>query len=876
VHTNELSYEYFIRTWNINSGLPQNTVTSLLQTHEGYIWIGTPSGLARFDGVQFTTFGEWNTAALKSNHISALFEDNNGVLWIGTSGGGLCSYDKGEWKCYNTENGLSNNNVRAICKDWLGNLWVGTEYGLNRLDKDGVQIFTTDDGLHDNIVTALTIDSWGDLWAGTLRGGLAHFKAELIHVFDHHDGLLNNAVLSLYSDHLDKIWIGTLEGLYYLKKKQGVIQNIFGTAYTPVTAIVEDEHGFLWFGTMADGLKKMLVEGFTGYNEQDGFPDDYVRCVLKDSHGTLWIGTDGGGLVQMKKSGILNISKREGLPENNVTAVLQDDTGIFWIATRNSGIAKMINNQIVHIFNKKSGLSDNRIKSLYQDNEDLLWIGTETAGINIIENNNIYKLSSVHGLSCDTITAILQDGRSNMWLGSARGLCRIKYNKKYHSCEKVYLRNNYIRVLLESREGILYIGTKTGIYTLVDDSLSKVPCDRSFDTMALFEDSKGAVWIGTNGSGLKRWFNGRMTGYTTADGLYDNHIFSITEDQNATLWLSSYQGVFKIDRSVLLDTSNQIICTYYNESDGMASRQCSGGNQPAVFRTSAGRLYYPTVNGISIFDPQMIAVNAKNPVPVIEKVLVDNETLSVTDEISLSHSPDILEIGFTAFDYIAPRKLRFSYKLEGQDTRFHNIDPGENRFARYVNLNPGNYRFVITCMNNDGVSSRAISIKLKVPIPLYQKPLFHFIFASIFVMVIITLYRIRYHRKIRKQKEKYKTSTLDPEKTQELLPKLLNLMEKENVFLDPDLTLKDLAKNLSIHYNHLSRLINEHFGLSFNDFINKYRINAVKQKLISPNVKKKTILQIMYECGFYSKSVFNTAFKKFTGMTPKEYRNKNS
>jgi len=231
LHANDAQnvwYQYAIRTWGVKSGLPQNTINTLLQTDDGYIWIGTPSGLARFDGVNFKVFDTGNTLALKSNHISALFEDHKSRLWIGTYGGGLTCLNKGKWKTYSSENGLSNDNIRTIINDWSGNLWIGTEYGLNRLTEDRIQVFTTKDGLYDNIITALTIDSWGNLWIGTLQGGLVQFNEGVIHVYNHYDGLLNDAVISLTTGSIGNIWIGTLEGLYYLQPKEGMIKNIYG------------------------------------------------------------------------------------------------------------------------------------------------------------------------------------------------------------------------------------------------------------------------------------------------------------------------------------------------------------------------------------------------------------------------------------------------------------------------------------------------------------------------------------------------------------------------------------------------------------------------------------------------------------------------
>lgn len=873
--------EYLIRTWTTGSGLTHNTIEALVQTHDGYIWIGTPSGLSRFDGVQFKTFTRWNTPALKNDRILALYEDREGVLWIGTDGGGLCSYENGCWKNTTDKDGLSNNHVRAITGDWQGNLWVGTEYGLNRLSMDGFTIYTAKDGLYDNIVTALTTDDWGNLWIGTMRGGLAEFNERIIHVYDYGDGLLNMAVQDVSADHVGNIWMGTLEGLYTLKQGEGVIRPIPGTAYTPITSIVEDEQGSLWIGTMADGLKRMREGLMTGYSNEGGFPDDFVHDLFYDGDGNIWIGTDTGGLVQLKESRVENITRENGLPENAVCAVLQDHEGTFWIGTRNCGLCRLRDERIIKIIDKRSGLSSDRVRVLFEDRTDCLWVGTEGGGINRLKNGKITLLNSNHGLSSDHITAILQDSRGAFWIGTDEGLNRFGDGRIRVYDSRIGLTNEFIRSLLESREGLLYIGTRGGLYTHSDSSFIKLNPedeDSEFDVISLHEDSDGILWIGTNGGGLKRWFQGEMTSFTTEEGLTDNYIFSITEDDSGNLWMSSYRGVFRVNRRDLNDYSENripsVTPTCYDEADGMMSRQCSAGGRPSFWKTDTGRLYYPTSMGISVFDPESIRIKSDPPQVIIEDVLADH--ISVMGEEKISRSGKI-EVFFTAFDFLAPEKVRFMYKLEGYDADFVAVNPDEKRVAEYLNIDPGMYRFIVKAANNDGIwNEQGAAITFEVLSPVYKSP----IFTIILVFVILSMsgggMYIRHKRKIGKRLEKYKTSTLDPERADKIIPKLLHQMEEEKIFLNPDLTLGDLSQKLRIHYNHLSRIINERFGLSYNDFINNYRIDEAKRRLADPEDKKKTVSEIMYDCGFYSKSVFNTAFKKFTGMTPSEYRKKNS
>lgn len=874
--------EYLLKNWTAQSGLPHNSITALVQTQKGYIWIGTPTGLVRFDGVRFETFRRDNSP-LKNDQITTLYEDASNVLWIGTNGGGLFSYEKESWTSYSVEDGLSNSHIRTLTGDWHGNLWVGTDYGLNRLDSDGIQSYTTENGLYDNIITALTTDIWGNLWVGTLQGGLAMFNGEVIANFTYDNGLLNVSVQSLFADRLGNIWIGTLEGLFVLRDTKQTIRSLAGTSYTPITSLIEDKQGALWIGTMADGLKCMLPDTLIGLSSNDGLPDNFIRCLLFDSDENIWIGTDNGGLIQLKKSRVRNITRDNGLPENAVYAVLEDQEGSVWIGTRNSGLCKMRDTQIIDTIDRRSGLSSSKVRILLEDKKGLLWVGTEDGGVNILQNGQIRQLKSESGVLSNNVTALLQDKNGIIWIGTDKGLNKFSDGKMGICSNPAGLANYSVNALLESRRGVLYVGTSVGLFRLSENSMERqnlLEDDLGLEVLSLYEDGEDILWIGTNGNGLIRRSNTETTSLTTAEGLWDNYIFSFVEDEDLNLWISSNKGVFYIHRKELNNYVEGKISslnpTCFDEADGMASSQCSGRGQPSVWKTGAGQLFYPTGRGVVLFDPSNLPVKTVPPRVFIEEVLVDNH--SALDEVFPKFSPRnrIIEFSFTAIDFSSPEKIRFKYRIEGHDQEFKILSVHAERTARYLNLTPGKYRFSVTAANNDGIwNEEGAFFDFEILFPFYEKPLFFILLAFIILSIGTSGIFINHRKKEKKRQDKYKTVKLDPDRAEGIVSQLLFLMEKENIFLDPDLTLSKLAQKLRIHYNQLSRIINERFGLSYNDFVNKYRIEEVKKKLTVSGENKSTILDIIYSTGFYSKSVFNTAFKKFTGMTPSEYRKKN-
>jgi len=869
-----------VKNWGTSSGLPQNSVRVLIQTHEGYIWIGTPAGLVRFDGVRFTTFSRRNSP-LKNDSILAICEDENHVLWVGTDGSGLYSFGDGIWMNYSVQEGLSNNHVRVIISDLWGGLWISTDNGLNHMSADGIQHFTTGDGLYDNIITSLTIDNRGYLWIGTLMGGLARLKEKVIRVYDFDDGLSNISVHSLHADHLGNIWIGTLEGLHVLERGEGTVHHIPGTLFTPVTSILVDEHGILWIGTMADGIKRLDRDTLKGLSTENGLPDDFVHDLLIDQNGLIWIGTDTGGLIQLKEPKVENFTRADGLPEDAVYAVCQDREGFFWVGTRNSGLCRVKDGRVTRIIDDKTGLSSSHIRVLFLDKKHSLWIGTEGGGINILQNGSMNLLTTKDGLTSDNITAIHQDGTEDVWIGTDKGLNRFSRGK-VHKNEFTGLSNHHIRTLFESRGGSLYIGSREGLYKISrknEGSFNLEIVKQDLDVAFLYEDKDRVLWVGTNGDGLKRSFEGEITSFTSEDGLIDDYIYSITEDDSARLWMGTNKGIQWISIEQLNNFRNQtssfLVPAYYDEADGMAASQCIGSGQPSVWKTPSHELFYPTIKGMAVIDTKNISEEKDPPVVIIEDAVVDGRSFNSKGEAARIHKSERLEFRFTAPAPLAPDKIRFAYKLEGHDDDFIYLKPNTRRTATYLNLGPGHYSFRVKAANNNSIwTELETPFEFKVLSPFYRRAIFYVILALVVLVIGGSGLYLYERKKAKRQRDKYKTSTLDPEKADKVVPELLSLMEKEKLFLNPDLTLLELSKKLKIHFNHLSRIINERFGLNYNDFVNKYRIEEAKRLLTGPEQKERTILDIIYSTGFYSKSVFNIAFKKFTGMTPSEFRKK--
>ena len=628
---------------------------------------------------------------------------------------------------------------------------------------------------------------------------------------------------------------------------------------------------------------------FSSLSTDSGFLDDYIYALLEDHEGSLWVGTYTAGLLQLRDARIFSLWRENGLPGSVVYTICEDVRGYLWVGTRESGLCQCKDNRVVNIFSSKNGLSGNRIRALYRDAAGGLWIGTENSGANYFKNGKFLHYAAASGLSSNNIKAFLQDSSGALWIGTDNGLNRLEAGKivSFGSAAGLPETHKEIYVILEESSAALVLGTKGGLLRFRDGIFSPFGAGAAAvndEVLSLYKDRSRNLWVGTAGNGLCCFRGEKKTVYTTASGLYNNYIFSILEDGAGNLWMSSYRGVFRVSLKELEQFAANKIKTitsiYFDERDGMKSSECVGGGQPAAYRTAAGKLCFATVKGVSIFDPAAIETNDKAPQVVIEEVIVDNEaTDREAGTAVFPFEKKMYEFYFTALSFRAPGRIKFRYKLDGYDDDWLETHPQHKRTALYMNLSPGRYCFKVTAANNDGLwNTKGASFAFRIEAGFFQTPLFYFLLAVVLlaaaagVFFFLSAKNKKRSPKKTEPTEKYKTSALDAERAEEILPKLLALMEKEKVYLDPDLTLKKLAERLMIHYNHLSQIVNEKLQQSFNDFINKYRIEEAKKKLLDPVEGKKTVLEIAYDTGFYSKSVFNTAFKKFTGMTPSQFR----
>ena len=710
------STQYGHETWQTEQGLPQNTVQALLQTRDGYLWLGTKEGLARFDGLHFTVFDKHNTPQIQHNQIRNLYEDQAGRLWIATPGG-LLRYERGTFTSYTTKDGLASNNVWSVFQDRSGNLWIATVNGLNQFRDGNFTTFTTQQGLTNNSIEVIREDKDGALWIGT-ESGLNRYQNGVFTGFTKQNGLAGNAVKTLLADQQGRLWIGTTTGLsVWANGKFTSYTTREGLAHNDVKAIAEDQANALWIGT-ARGLMRFRDGKFAAVTTPEGWPegrpegwpdglnDTPILSLLKDHESSLWIGTEANGLHLLKSKKFTTFTTREGLSANVVRSIYGDRNGKVWVGTQERGLNLLSDGQIA-----QKSLANDDVMALSDDAEGHLWVGT-TDGLRRIKGAASATFTERDGLSDRFIRSLYTSRDGSLWIGTRRGLTCFRNGQFTPYTMLDGLPSDLVGALYEDRAGALWIGTLGGLSHFKDGKFTNynTASGLSHDVViALHEDADGALWIGTLGGGLNRFKDGKVTVFTTKDGLPDDVIYQILEDDQNHLWMSSNKGLIRVSRKELearTDAAQKLKSVVtFGTADGMETRECSGGGHPAGWKTADGKLWFATIKGVAMIDPANLKLNQQPPPVAIERVVVDDKEVATNAAISLPPGTARFEFYYTGLSFIAPQKVTFKYKLEGFDPDW--IEAATRRVAWYTNIPAGQYRFVVMARNNDGVWSEA-------------------------------------------------------------------------------------------------------------------------------------------------------------------------
>lgn len=723
---------YDISCWTTDNGLPQNSVNDLVQSLEGYLWIATYNGLARFDGVRFLVYDKSNTPAFVHNAVNCLHLDVAGVLWIGTSGG-VVRWRRGGSPEFEPVPQLAGQTVLSLCGDGSGSLWVGTTDGLWQVGAGGVtRRFGVREGLPAAPISNLQDAGAEGLWIGSLGGGAGRFSGGRYYPLTTREGLPDDNIHALFRDRDGNLWIGTESGLVR-RNRDGlaVFSTADGLADSDIRAIFRDRRRRLWVGTNKGGVNRRDKDLFLPVPLKSFTANDSPRSFLEDREGSLWIGFKGG-LVQLKPGKFQTFDRRRGLPADEVRAVVQDRDGGLWIGTVGSGLVHFDGAGFT-VYGRESGLLNDRVWSLSLAPNGDLWLGTYGGGAYRFSGGKFERFDRSRGLSSDSVRVVYADSRGWVWVGTnGGGLNVIRDGRIDRYTAADGLAGDIIYAVAESPPGTIWVGAFSGGLSRLENgritTFGKEAGLREHAVWALHPDAAGNLWIGTNEHGLVRFRDGQCRYFTTADGMAEDIAFQVLEDDSGALWMNGNAGLYRVGKEDLLRYERgeitRIPSQTLGKADGFPNLSCGGPGQPAGCRGTEGRFWFATARGVVAINPRRIPVNRVAPQLIVDKVTIDETEYSGNDLIEAPPGDGNVEISYTGASFISPERMLFQYRLEGYDRDW--VKAGTRRAAFYTNLPPGEYTFHVIACNGDGLWNwEGVRLKFRIRPFYYQTVWFY-------------------------------------------------------------------------------------------------------------------------------------------------------
>ena len=718
---------YTIDGWDTERGLPQMSVISLTQTRDGYLWLGTGDGLARFDGVHFKRYEEDEALQLSGSKVVRLFEDRQRNLWIGTDTAGimLVSPD-GDMTSVVLGDMAGEGPLVSICEDQVGGIWLRMANGRVYWYAQGKP------HLMASGCRGLAADDAGLIWIGSADGRLIGL------------GPVSNSMPPAVFPVSHEAPVGRLDFLLASKRggywrlangrvqtwKIDSLQRDFGpypwTVGVPILAACEDREGNLVVGTYGDGVFWMDSTG--KLTRVEGLPNRFIWSLVIDHEGSLWVGSDGSGLSRVKRQ---SFEVLEGTRGSTVQSVCEDQLGGLWIGFNSERIAHWTGGTLKFFTNlwpselyASPGLTRFYARTVFEDSHRQVWAGgtseiTTRPPLLRLQDSTFRPLTGAQALN-ESVWAFGEGRGGELWVGTQGGLVRWDGSGWRRFTTRDGLSSDRVRCLAEDAEGNLWVGTERGGLNCLRGGKFSVfrrqPKDGlpSDNISSLYLDAQGVLWVGTS-SGLARYARGQWTCYTTREGLASNKIGYIIEDNSGFLWIGSNAGLMRLSKQSLNEFAaahngaSTVRCRSFGKSDGLPTSECSGGSQPGACRMRDGTLCFPTIDGLVLVHPAKLLPNTNPPPVVIEAVRIDGElkrkdTLRAPPprELTVPAGKESLEIVYASLNLSAPDKGSFKYIMEGYEKTWTER-PGDIRSARYSRLPHGQYRFHVQACNEDGV-----------------------------------------------------------------------------------------------------------------------------------------------------------------------------
>ena len=737
--------QYAHTAWTVRDGFFKGSVTSIAQTPDGYLWLGTELGLLRFDGVRSVPWQPPADEHLPGSNIRRLLVGRDGRLWIGTNQG-LASRKDGKLTRYAE---LAGQDIVALREDREGTMWVGvwsTSTGrLCEIQRGSTQCHGDDGGFGGGVIS-LYEDPHGNLWAGAATG-LWRWKPGPPKLYPLPEG--SSGIPAMIEDDNGALLMPMDGAMKQLVDGKIQAYPLPGTVL-PFTSgrLLRDRDGGLWIGTANRGLMHVHQGRTDFFARPDGLSEDYVQTMFEDREGSIWVATLNG-IDRFRDFAVPTISVKQGLSNTTVQSVLAARDGSVWLGTVD-GLNRWNHGRITIYSKRNSGLPDDSAHSLFEDERGRIWVST-IRGIAYFENGRFIPAPGVPG---GVVHGIVGDGEGNLWVNHQdQGLLHIVQGRVVGRISWADLggKDVAISLLPDSLPGSLWLGFfKGGVVNVKAGKISASYSgadglgDGMVDDLRL--DADGTLWAATQG-GLSRLKGGHVATLTSKNGLPCDSVHWMMEDDDHAFWLNTACGLVSIPGTELnawsADPTRSVQTSVFDSSDGVKSHATGTGFSSHVAKARDGNLWFLPFDGVSVVDPHHLSVNKLPPPVNIEQITADRKSYDASSSLRLPPLVRDLEIDYTALSLVAPEKNRFRVELEGYDPDWK--DAGNDRKAFYTNLPPRNYRFRVMASNNNGVwNQTGASFDFSIAPAYYQTAWFR---ASIIALALAILWGLhRYPR----------------------------------------------------------------------------------------------------------------------------------
>ncbi len=711
---------YLIDNWQGSDQLHENSAAAVVQTPDGYIWIGTYGGLVRFNGNEFTRLESLPGIQHLGETVNRLFVDRPGRLWVATESE-IIVRDHGNWRevADLKKNDLT---VRSFASGEQGKVWVGTLVGkLFAIENDQMKEVTPPTPLFPSGVFCCTDKKDGSLWLAN-RAYIGNFTEKGWQAVGPEISDRKPLLATAANDGGLWVYLQVRHELVHYRS-DGSSEAFPAPAISEIRELVQDHDGMIWIGSTLSGLVR-LKPGDTNFNLAitiaNGLANNVVLAITEDVENNLWVGTGSGGLHKLVPRRFSNVGLEQGLPNPIIRTVIEESPGQMVVGTHGGGMARIQDGRVtsVHLATNAVSAASSYVWSALRDHNGRLWLGTFNGGVFYEEKGVERSLTNWPASLGLIICCLYEDVQNRIWVGSHHGLGLIENNRArpWTTDTNNPLAVANVRCIAEDkRTGALWIGTfDDGIFELQNDQLTHFgPAEGVPDwhVSALTVDAEGDVWAGIFAHGLVCIHDGKVIPLNRTNGLPADTIGSILEDGLGYCWLGSDRGVLRVSadglRRFIRNPSAQIGFNVFDRNDGLASLQCAEGFQPTAIRDSSDRLWFATQKGVAGVNPANLHLNTNVPPVFIERVTYTDRdgkkfVLHNPGEMEMllpAGLPD-LKIDYTALSYAAPEKVRFDCQLIGPHQTWAEINQSRSQSFRI--LEPGRHRFIVRAANNDG------------------------------------------------------------------------------------------------------------------------------------------------------------------------------